>query len=152
MRLALYQPDIPQNTGTIIRLAACFGVALDVIEPCGFVFSDAKLRRAGLDYANRAVVQRHVSWGRFRENHMAGRLVLLTTRAEQSICEFAFRSDDILMLGSESAGVPREVHQVVEARAKVPMAEGERSLNVAVCAGIVLWEALRQTRICASKD
>ena len=145
MRLALYQPDIPQNTGTIIRLAACLGVELDVIEPCGFVFSDAKLRRAGLDYASRAVVERHVSWERFREDRVAGRLVLLTTQAEQSISEFAFGTDDVLLFGSESAGVPPAVHQAVDARAKVPMVAGERSLNIAVCAGIVLWEALRQS-------
>ena len=145
MRLALYQPDIPQNTGTIIRLAACLDVPLDVIEPCGFVFSDAKLRRAGLDYAERAVVARHRSWDAFRRLGPKGRLVLVTTKAAQSIAAFKFQSDDILLLGAESSGVPGAVHDAADAHVRVPMRDGMRSLNVALCAGIVLWEALRQT-------
>lgn len=145
MRLALYQPDIPQNTGTIIRLAACFGIPLDVIEPCGFVFSDSKLRRAGMDYTERAIVERHVSWEVFQASRAPGRLLLVTTQAAGTIDEFAFHPDDIVMLGAESSGVPAPVHEAVDARVRVPMRDGLRSLNVAVCAGIVLWEALRRT-------
>lgn len=144
MRLALYQPDIPQNTGTIMRLAACFGVALDIIEPCGFVLSDTKLRRAGMDYADRVDYVRHASWARFLEARAPGRLVLLTTKATQTLTRFAFRPDDLLLFGAESSGVPDAVHQTVDAEVRVPMRSGERSLNVAVCAGITLWEGLRQ--------
>jgi tRNA (cytidine/uridine-2'-O-)-methyltransferase len=145
MRLALYQPDIPQNTGTIMRLAACFGVALDIIEPCGFVLSDTKLRRAGMDYAGRVALTRYISWDRFRETREPGRLVLLTTKATQTLTEFVFEPDDLLLLGAESSGVPSDVHEAVDAEIRVPMRGGERSLNVAVCAGIALWEGLRQT-------
>ena len=145
MRLALYQPDIPQNAGTIMRLAACFGIPLDVVEPCGFIFSDTKLRRAGMDYAERAVVDRHSSWEVFQASRAPGRLLLMTTKAAVSIADFEFQPDDILMLGAESSGVPDRVHQAVDARVRVPMRQGMRSLNVAVCAGIVLWEAMRQT-------
>ena len=146
MRVALYQPDIPQNTGTIMRLAACFGVSLDIIEPCGFVLSDTKLRRAGMDYAGRVDLVRHASWERFRQDRAPGRLVLLTTKAEQSLEDFAFHADDTLLFGAESSGVPKEVHAVVDAELRVPMRTGERSLNVAVCAGVALWEGLRQTQ------
>ncbi|MDA1310925.1 MAG: tRNA (cytidine(34)-2'-O)-methyltransferase [Proteobacteria bacterium] len=145
MRLALYQPDIPQNAGTIMRLAACFGIPLDVVEPCGFIFSDTKLRRAGMDYAERAVIDRHSSWEVFQASRAPGRLLLMTTKAAVSIADFEFQPDDILMLGAESSGVPEVVHQAVDARVRVPMRQGMRSLNVAVCAGIVLWEAMRQT-------
>jgi tRNA (cytidine/uridine-2'-O-)-methyltransferase len=145
MRLALYQPDIPQNTGTIMRLAACFGVALDIIEPCGFILSDTKLRRAGMDYASRVELKRHESWDRFQESRVPGRLVLLTTKATQPLTDFVFRADDLLLFGAESSGVPDSVHAVADAEIRVPMRQGERSLNVAVCAGIALWEGLRQT-------
>jgi tRNA (cytidine/uridine-2'-O-)-methyltransferase len=145
MRLALYQPDIPQNTGTIMRLCACFGVPLDVIEPCGFVLSDTKLRRAGMDYADRVRINRYASWSKFQGTRAPGRVVLLTTKAEVPIQEFRFQIDDLLLFGSESSGVPDSVHSVVDARIRVPMRPGERSLNVAVSAGIVLWESLRQT-------
>ena len=145
MRIALYQPDIPQNTGTIMRLAACFGVALDIIEPCGFILSDAKLRRAGMDYADRVNLDRHASWSGFQEARTPGRLVLLTTKATQTLTEFTFRPDDLLLFGAESSGVPDSVHAVVDAEVRVPMHPRERSLNVAVCAGIALWEGLRQT-------
>jgi tRNA (cytidine/uridine-2'-O-)-methyltransferase len=144
MRLALYQPDIPQNTGTIMRLCACFGVPLDVIEPCGFVFSDAKLRRAGMDYATLAIVKRHASWEAFQNQKPLGRLVLVTTKAEETLGTFRFLPDDIVMLGAESSGVPEAVHEGVDASVRVPMRAGMRSLNVAVCAGIVVWEAIRQ--------
>jgi len=144
MRLALYQPDIPQNTGTILRLAACLGVPVDVIEPAGFPWSDSKLRRAGMDYRDLAQVTRHVSWNAFRAGRGTGRLVLLTTRAESSPYDFAFAPDDTLLLGRESAGVPDDVHELCEARLRIPMVAEARSLNVAVAAALVLGEALRQ--------
>ncbi|MBM86180.1 MAG: tRNA methyltransferase [Rhodospirillaceae bacterium] len=145
MRIALYQPDIPQNTGTIIRLAACFAVPLDIIEPCGFTLSDTRLRRAGLDYAQRATITRHISWQNFLRDRPTGRLVLSTSKGEQSLKSFSFDANDTLLFGSEASGVPCAVHQIAERRVRVPLATGERSLNLAVCAGIVLWEAWRQT-------
>lgn len=146
MRLALFEPDIPQNTGTILRLAACMNVAVDVIEPCGFVFDDRRLRRAGLDYLDDVELARHTSWERFLEVPR-GRLVLLTSRGERRYADFAFRADDTLLLGRESAGVPEAVHTAADARLRIPMAPGRRarSLNVAMAAAIVLGEALRQT-------
>lgn len=145
MRIALYQPDIPQNTGTIIRLAACFAVPLDIIEPCGFTLSDSRLRRAGMDYAQRATITRHISWQNFLRDRQAGRLVLSTSKAEQSLKSVRFEADDTLLFGSEESGVPEAVHRIADRRVRVPMAAGERSLNLAICAGIVLWEAWRQT-------
>jgi tRNA (cytidine/uridine-2'-O-)-methyltransferase len=145
MRLALYQPDIPQNAGTILRMAACLGVAVDIIEPAGFLFSDRHFRRAGLDYLDRASVRRHASWATFLSERGSGRLVLLTTRADTVYTGFAFHPDDALLLGRESAGVPDEVHAAAEARLRIPMLAGVRSLNVAVAAAMVLGEALRQT-------
>ncbi len=147
MRLALYQPDIPQNTGTLIRLAVCLGLAVDVIEPCGFVFSDKHFRRAGMDYLKSADFTRHISWDAFRAARAAaaGRLVLLTTKARTPYTEFRFEKEDVLVLGSEGAGVPQSVHRGARARILVPMAPGARSLNVAVAAAMVLGEALRQT-------
>lgn len=144
VRLALYQPDIPQNTGAMVRLCACLGVSLDVIEPCGFTFTEKALRRSALDYAPLADAHRHVSWNAFREQ-ARGRLVLLTTRATQSHVEFAFQPDDILLLGREEAGVPDDVHAAADARIRVPMRAEARSLNVAIAAAMVLSEALRQT-------
>lgn len=145
MRLALYQPDIPQNTGTILRLAACFAVPVDIIEPAGFPWDVAKLRRAGMDYLDLAQITRHVSWQAFLADRAHGRLVLLTTRAEASPYQFAFARDDILLLGRESAGVPDDVHESCDARLKIPMVAPARSLNVAVSAALVLGESLRQT-------
>ena len=147
MRLALYQPDIPQNTGAILRLAACLGFDVDIIEPCGFVWSDKYLRRAGMDYLDRITAIRHPSWDVFRETHGAagGRLILLTTRGSIPHTRFALNRDDCLLLGQESAGVPDAVHQAVDARVRVPMKPGLRSINVAMAAAIVLGEALRQT-------
>ena len=151
MRLALYQPDIPQNTGTILRLAACLGVAVDLIGPAGFDSSDRALRRAGLDYIDQAILQRHESWAAFQAHrHSAasvnGRLVLLTTKATVAYHTFKFAPDDCLLLGRESAGVPEAVHQSVDARIAIAMAPGLRSLNVAVAAAMVVGEALRQTQ------
>lgn len=145
MRLALFQPDIPQNTGTIIRLSACFSVPLDIIEPCGFVFSNTKLRRSSLDYFELANIQRHISWEHFLEKQTKSRLVLVTTKAAETLGNFHFESDDILLFGRETSGVPQSVHNSIPTQVRVPMQSDIRSLNVAICAGIVLWEALRQT-------
>ena len=149
MRLALYQPDIPQNTGTILRLAACLAVPVDVIGPAGFDMSDRNLRRAGLDYLDHADLTRHVSFEAFEAARLrlspVPRLVLLTTHGATRHIDFAFRSDDILMLGRESAGVPLTVHAGADARLRIPIAPGLRSLNIAVAAAMVLGEALRQT-------
>ncbi len=145
MRLALFQPDIPQNTGTIIRLTACFGIPLDIIEPCGFILSDAKLRRSGMDYLNLANIKRHVSWDAFIKERKRSRLVLITTRAEDSLKQFAFNDNDTLILGRESSGVPQAVHNAIPEKVRIPMDKKARSLNVSIAAGIILWEALRQT-------
>ena len=148
MKIALYQPDIPQNTGTLLRTAACLGVGVDVIEPCGFVFSDKHFKRAGMDYLDLAQVDRLASWSAFcdlRQKEDGRRLVLLTTKSAAPYTDFAFRSDDVLLLGSEGSGVPQHVHDQVDARITVPMAEGARSLNIAIAAAMVLGEALRQT-------
>lgn len=144
MRLALYQPDIPQNAGAIVRLCACLGVPLDVIEPAGFLFTVREMRRVAMDYAPLADVTRHASWAAFLERR-AGRLVLLTTKAETRHVDFAFAPDDVLLLGRESAGAPDEVHAAADARLRIPLRPEARSLNVAVAAGMVLGEALRQT-------
>jgi tRNA (cytidine/uridine-2'-O-)-methyltransferase len=145
MRLALYEPDIPQNTGTMLRLAACLGVGVDLIEPCGFVWDDRRLRRAGMDYLEGVDLTRHESWAAFRAKPRAGRLVLLTTAGDAAYTDFAFRPSDTLMVGRESAGVPASVHQAVDARLVIPLAPGARSLNVAVAAAMALGEGLRQT-------
>jgi tRNA (cytidine/uridine-2'-O-)-methyltransferase len=146
MRLALYQPDIPQNAGAIARLAACFGVGLDIIEPCGFVFTDRYLRRAGLDYLAHVAIIRHPSWQAFYASlSPAARLILLTTQATRSYLDFAFSPSDTLLLGRESAGVPADVHAAAHHRLVIPMRPGMRALNVALAAAIVLGEALRQT-------
>ena len=144
MRIALHQPDIAGNVGTILRLAACLGVAVDIIEPCGFAFSDRALKRSGMDYAADAEVIRHADWAAFDASR-PGRLVLLSTRAEVTLADACFAPDDILLLGSEGAGVPPQVHDRADLRLRIPMRPGFRSLNVAVSAGIALAEALRQT-------
>ena len=145
--LALYQPDIPQNAGTLLRLGACLGVTVHLIEPAGFDASDRNLRRAGLDYLAHVDLRRHSSWDAFEQWRVAEgrRLVLLTTRAELPYVDFAFTREDILMVGRESAGVPGDVHAAADARLLIPMRAGLRSLNVAVAAAMVLGEALRQT-------
>lgn len=149
MRIALYQPDIPQNAGTIMRMAACLGLAVDLIEPAGFDASDRSLKRAGLDYLQHLDLTRHASWDAFvawrAASRLAPRLVLLTTRAETVYTDFAFRAGDILLLGRESAGVPDEVHASADARIRIAMRPDMRSLNVAVAAAMVTGEALRQT-------
>lgn len=145
MRIALYQPDIAGNVGTILRLAACLGVGVDLIEPMGFAWSDRALARAGMDYVDAVDVVRHVDWAAF-EAQVPGRIVLLTTRGGARIDEAAFLADDILLLGSESAGVPADVHARADLAVRIPLVSGRRSLNVAVAAGIALGEALRQTK------
>jgi tRNA (cytidine/uridine-2'-O-)-methyltransferase len=144
MRLALYQPDIPQNTGTILRLAACLGVPVDVIGPTGFDMTDRSLRRSGLDYLDHVAIVRHETFEAFDAGR-TGRLVLLSSHASVPHHAFAFRSDDVLMLGRESAGVPDAVHASADARVRIPMQPQMRSLNIAVAAALVLGEALRQT-------
>ena len=143
IRLALYQPDIPQNVGTLMRLAACCEVGLDIIEPCGFVWSDRRLQRAGMDYIELANVTRHTSWVAFRKE-IKGRLVLLTTQASLPFTGETYQEDDILLLGRESAGVPQDVHKAADVRVRIPIAEAARSLNVALAGAMVLGEALRQ--------
>jgi tRNA (cytidine/uridine-2'-O-)-methyltransferase len=147
MQIALYQPDIPQNAGTILRLGACMAVPVHIIEPAGFDASDRTLRRAGLDYLDRAVICRHASFAAFEawradKDH---RLVLLTTRGESCYTDFRYRAGDVLLLGRESAGAPDDVHAAADARLAIPVAAGLRSLNVAVATAMVLGEALRQT-------
>ncbi len=147
MRIALYEPDIPQNTGTILRLAACLGLAAHIIEPAGFPVSDRAFRRAGLDYLDHVTIERHASFAAFEAwREAAGvRLVLLTTGAATSYLDHTFQSDDILLFGRESAGVPEAVHRAAQARLCIPMRPGLRSLNVAVAVAIAVGEALRQT-------
>ncbi|HVV27701.1 MAG TPA: tRNA (cytidine(34)-2'-O)-methyltransferase [Rhizomicrobium sp.] len=147
MRLALYEPDIPQNAGSLMRLGACLGVGIDLIEPCGFSLSDRAFRRAGLDYLKSADIRRHVSWPRFQQDRGPGRLVLLTTRGALAYTGFAFQAGDTLMVGRESAGVPEDVHAAADARLAIPLLPGMRSLNVAQAAAMVLGEALRQTHL-----
>ncbi|WP_064684481.1 tRNA (cytidine(34)-2'-O)-methyltransferase [Rhizobium bangladeshense] len=147
LRLALYQPDIPGNTGTILRLAACLGFAVDLIEPAGFVVSDRNLKRSGMDYIAAAALTRHVSWDRFEawRATTGRRLILASTKAADRYTDFTFRSDDILLLGRESAGVPDHVHERADARILIPMVDGQRSINVAVSAAMIVGEAMRQT-------
>ncbi|HJQ57504.1 MAG TPA: tRNA (cytidine(34)-2'-O)-methyltransferase [Vineibacter sp.] len=144
-RLALYQPDIAANVGALLRLAACLDVAVDLIEPCGFPVDERRLRRAGMDYIAHVRLVRHTSWEAFQRDRAAGRLVLLTTAGDQVFPRLAFRADDILLVGRESAGVPRLVHDAADLRLRLPMQAGLRSLNVTSAATLALGEALRQT-------
>jgi tRNA (cytidine/uridine-2'-O-)-methyltransferase len=146
LRLALFEPDIPQNTGALFRLAACLGVGIDLIEPCGFLLDDRRLKRAALDYAGALEIRRHVSWTAFlAARSPQSRLVLMTTAGSIALHRFAFAADDTILLGRESAGVPGEVHASADARIAIPMRPGMRSLNVASAAAMALGEALRQT-------
>ena len=144
MRIALYQPEIPGNVGAILRLAACFSVPVDIIEPCGFIFSDARLKRAGMDYISHVEVVRHTDWNAF-SSAVAGRLILLSSKAETRLTDFAFASTDTLLMGQESAGVPDLVRARCDARVRIPLNPAVRSLNISVATGIALSEALRQT-------
>jgi len=146
MHLALYQPDIPQNAGTILRLCACLGVTAHLIEPAGFPISDKNFRRAGMDYLDQIDIRRHIGWTDFEiwRKNTGARLILATTRGATPYPDFAFRPDDILLMGRESAGVPDDVHESADARLLIPMRAGLRSINVAVSAAMILGEALRQ--------
>jgi len=146
MIVALYQPDIPQNAGTIIRLGACLGVPVHLIEPMGFTLTDKAFRRAGMDYLDAAAIVRHRSFAAFSDNRPEGRLILATTKAPVAHVDFAFAPDDTLLFGRESEGAPETVHRAADAAVKVPLVEGARALNVAVACAIVLGEALRQTK------
>jgi len=147
MRIALYEPDIPQNTGTILRLAACLGVEAHIVEPAGFPTSDRAFRRAGMDYLDQVSIVRHTGWSAFeawrRGNGL--RLILFTTAAAVSYLDHGYRAGDILMFGRESAGVPETVHASADARLLIPMRTGLRSINVAMAAAMALGEAMRQT-------
>ncbi len=147
MRIALYQPDIAGNVGTILRMAACFGVPCDIIEPCGFAFSDRALKRAGMDYAAQAVIVRHADWAAFEGDATANgrRIMLLSSKASIALHETKFLSDDVILMGSEGAGAPALVHDRADCRLHIPMQPGFRSLNISVAAGIALSEGLRQT-------
>ncbi|MEH3091453.1 tRNA (cytidine(34)-2'-O)-methyltransferase [Agrobacterium cavarae] len=147
IRIALYQPDIPGNTGTILRLAACLGAGVDIIEPAGFDISDRNLKRAGMDYIASAALVRHVNWERFEEWRATTgrRLVLASTKAALPYTKVEYRPDDILLFGRESAGVPDHVHDKADERVLIPMVEGQRSINVAMSAAMITGEVLRQT-------
>ncbi|ANT53177.1 tRNA (cytidine(34)-2'-O)-methyltransferase [Mesorhizobium amorphae] len=148
LRIALYQPDIAGNTGTILRFAACLGLGVDIIEPAGFPLSDRTLKRAGMDYLEMAALTRHVDWHAFEQWRKSGarRLVLLSTRAATAYTDFAFADGDVLLFGRESAGVPDPVHEAADARLVIPMQPGTRSINVALSVAMVAGEAIRQLR------
>lgn len=147
VRLALFQPDIPQNLGANLRLAACLGVAVDIIEPCGFPLTDKALRRTAMDYGKNVEILRHDSWSHFcdMQTRSGGRLILFTTKGAATLATTLFRPDDTLLFGRESAGVPDDVHAAADMRVRIALAPYARSLNVAMSGGIALWEALRQT-------
>jgi tRNA (cytidine/uridine-2'-O-)-methyltransferase len=148
MRIALYEPDIPQNTGTILRLCACFGIEAHIVGPAGFPATDRAFRRAGMDYLDAVRITRHRSWLDFEAWRRSGRhhrLVLFTTAAPLSYLDYRYQADDVLLFGRESAGVPEKVHAAADARVAIPMRHGLRSLNVAVAAAMAAGEALRQT-------
>lgn len=149
LRIALFQPDIPGNTGTILRFAACLGLQVDIIEPAGFVLSDKNLKRAGMDYLASVAMTRHVNWERFDawRRSEGRRLVLASTKAALPYTACDYRANDILLFGRESAGVPDHVHDLAEARVLIPMVEGQRSINVALSAAMIAGEALRQTAV-----
>ncbi len=156
MRLVLFQPDIAQNTGTMMRLCACVDLGIDIIEPCGFIFNDKAMRRAGMDYLDMVDYRRHVSWDDFlqyRKGHPEeyGRIVLMTTKASEPYVDFKFKDNDVILMGRESAGVPEEVHKIADARIIIPMNEKARSINVAVSATMVVGEALRQCNLFPTK-
>lgn len=157
MRLALFQPDIPQNTGTLLRLGACLDFAVDIIEPCGFIFNEKAMRRAGMDYLEQVSYRRHNSWQDFLAYRAAhpeeyGRLVLMSTHASEPYTDFSFQPNDIILMGRESAGVPEEVHSQADARLLIPMNPKARSINMAISAAIVVGEALRQVKMCSVVD
>ncbi|MDO5386191.1 MAG: tRNA (cytidine(34)-2'-O)-methyltransferase [Pseudomonadota bacterium] len=157
MRLALFQPDIPQNTGTLLRLGACLDFAVDIIEPCGFIFNEKAMRRAGMDYLEQVSYRRHNSWQDFWAYRAAhpeeyGRLVLMSTHASEPYTDFSFQPNDIILMGRESAGVPEDVHNQADARLLIPMNPKARSINMAISAAIVIGEVLRQIKTCSVVD
>ena len=147
MRIALYQPDIPQNTGNIFRLGACLGISVDIIEPTGFIFDDKRFKRSAMDYLDHIDYKRHIDWQHFydwkKENNF--RLILMTTKSETSLYNFKFNLSDILLFGRESAGVPENIHNIVDHRLTIPMKNGVRSINLSSSVALVLGEGLRQT-------
>ena len=146
MRIALYQPDIPQNTGNIFRLGACLGISVDIIEPTGFIFDDKKFKRSAMDYIDHLDYKRHIDWKHFHDwsNENKFRIILLTTKAKKSLYKFEFHSSDILLFGRESAGVPDNIHNIVDHRLTIPMQEGVRSINLSSSVALVIGEGLRQ--------
>ncbi|MEO9600951.1 tRNA (cytidine(34)-2'-O)-methyltransferase [Parasphingorhabdus sp.] len=147
MRIALYQPEIAGNLGTILRTCACLNVPVDIIEPCGFPFSDRSLKRAGMDYFDHVQYTRHADWDAFRAtvDSQNARIILLSSKADAPLHGFAYQKNDILLFGSEGSGVPQDIHDQADSRITIPMRPGMRSLNLAVSAGMALGEALRQT-------
>ncbi len=147
MRIALYQPDIPQNAGNIFRLGACLGVSVDIIEPTGFIFDDKRFKRSAMDYLDHIDYKKHIDWQHFydwtKKNNF--RLILMTTKSETSLYNFKFNLSDILLFGRESAGVPENIHKIVDHRLTIPMKEGVRSINLSSSVALVLGESLRQT-------
>ena len=147
MRIALYQPDIPQNTGNIFRLGACLGVSVDIIEPTGFIFDDKRFKRSAMDYLDHIDYKRHIDWQHFydwtKKNNF--RLILMTTKSQESLYKFKFNPSDILLFGRESAGVPKNIHNIVDHRLKIPMKGEVRSINLSSSVALVLGEGLRQT-------
>lgn len=146
MKIAMYQPDIPQNCGAMMRLCACMNVSLDIIEPCGFLWAERKIRQSAMDYYDKASITRHSSWEAFQECYQGkARIILMSTKASQPYPDFAFQENDILLAGRESAGVPENVHESSDARVFIPMKQGLRSLNIVNATSMILGEALRQT-------
>jgi len=148
LKIALYQPDIPQNCGAMIRLCACMGVELDIIEPCGFIWNKNKIRKSALDYYDKISISRHESWNKFFDLYQGQRrIILMTTKSETPYTSFTFQKDDILLAGRESAGVPEEVHDAVDDTIHIPMENGLRSLNIVNATSMILGEAIRQTKV-----
>ena len=149
MRIALFEPDIPQNAGNIFRLGACLGIPIDIIEPTGFVIDDKRLKRASMDYHDYLDLTKHVSWEKFYEwsKKKSYRLILLTTKSQKSYFEYKFQSNDIILFGRESAGVPDYVHETVDERLTIPMIKGPRSINLSSSVSIVAGEMIRQLRL-----
>ena len=152
INLALFQPEIPQNTGAAMRLTACMGIPLDIIEPTTFIWDEAKIRRSAMDYIDFVDLNRHSNWEAFRKVYDGRRIILLTTKSDQSYLDFSFQSGDILLAGQESAGVPEHVHHSCDARITIPMAAGLRSMNVVNACAMVIGEALRQVKAAAPID
>ncbi len=144
LRIAMYQPDIPQNTGAMIRLCACLGLGLDIIEPCGFPWNERKIKQSAMDYYEHADIVKHASWNIFLQNYKERRIILMTTKSSIPYTEFKFKDDDILLAGRESAGVPDEVHESADGRIMIPMSGELRSINVVNASAMIIGEGLRQ--------